>query len=66
MEPSFVSITSAARCVGVPVAWLKAEAEGGRLPHLRVGRRLLFDLAAVEAELRSRSIGAVKGEWMPT
>jgi hypothetical protein len=40
---------------GVTRAWLKSEAEAGRLPCLRVGRRLLFDADAVEAALLTRA-----------
>ncbi len=62
---SFVPLRCAAQRLGVPISFLRGEAEAGRLPHLRVGRRVLFDLAAVEAALRSRSMGAVKGEAVP-
>ncbi len=37
------------------VAWLKAEAEAGRIPCLKAGRRLLFDANAVEAVLVQRA-----------
>jgi hypothetical protein len=40
---------------GLSVVWLKAEADAGRLPCLKAGRRLLFDPAAVEAELLRRA-----------
>lgn len=36
-------------------AWLKAEAEAGRIPSLKAGRRLLFDAEAVEAALIRRA-----------
>ncbi len=62
---SFVSARCAAMRLGVPVNWLRAQADAGRLPHLRIGRRLLFPVEAVEAELLSRSMGAVKGEAVP-
>lgn len=39
---------------GLPVAWLKREADAGRLPCLRVGRRLMFDLEAVRLVLSER------------
>jgi hypothetical protein len=35
--------------------WLRAEALAGRLPCLRVGRKLLFSLAAVEKALAERA-----------
>jgi hypothetical protein len=36
-------------------AWLKAEAEAGRIPCLRAGRRLLFNVEAVKAVLLERA-----------
>jgi hypothetical protein len=42
--------------LGLPRAWLKAEALAGRLPCLRVGRNtLLFDPDAVRAALARRA-----------
>lgn len=43
------------RRFGLSKAWLKAEAEAGRIPSLRAGRRLLFDPEAVEAALLERA-----------
>ena len=55
MDTKFVSITVATRYFGLPIHWLKAEATAGRIPHLKVGRRMLFDLAAVEQVLFDRA-----------
>ena len=41
--------------LGVPAAWLRSEAEAGRVPYLRAGRRLLFNLAEVERSLLERA-----------
>lgn len=46
---------------GLTFDWLKTEAEAGRLPCLRAGRRLLFDADAVEAALIARA-GQDRGE----
>lgn len=35
--------------------WLRAEALAGRLPYLRAGRKLLFNLSAVERILAERA-----------
>ncbi len=43
------------RSYGLTIAWLKAEAEAGRIPCFRAGRRLLFDAAAVEQALIERA-----------
>ncbi len=39
----------------LPREWLRAEAIAGRLPCLRVGRKLLFNLPAVERILAERA-----------
>jgi hypothetical protein len=52
-EP-FVSLLAAANSLGVPAAWLKAEAQAARVPHLKVGRRILFNVARVERALLDR------------
>lgn len=41
--------------LGVTQSWLKEEAIAGRIPHLRAGRRLLFDVEFVAALLRDRA-----------
>jgi len=45
----------------VPVSWLLAEAEAGRIPALRAGRAWLCDPDAVEAELLTRARQAAVG-----
>jgi hypothetical protein len=47
---------------GLPLAWLRREADAGRLPCLRVGRRRMFDLAAVMNELAKRQTGGTQPE----
>jgi len=37
-----------ARRLRVPATWLRAEADAGRIPHLRAGSALLFDPEVVE------------------
>lgn len=44
-----------ARRAFVPVAWLRAEAEAGRIPHLQAGKKLLFDPKTVERVLLERA-----------
>lgn len=46
-----ITLNSLAYRVGLPADWLKREAEAGRLPCLRVGRRMLFNLPAVRQAL---------------
>ena len=52
-----VSVRGLANRLRLPVAWLKAEAEAGRIPSLRAGRRLLFNATAVERALLDRAAG---------
>lgn len=51
-----------ARHFGVKVAWLKTEADAGRVPALIAEDRYLFDLDAVEAALLERARRADSGE----
>lgn len=55
LSESFLPLRRAAVRLGVPAAWLRAEADAGRVPHLRVGRRLLVNPQAVERVLLDRS-----------
>jgi len=51
----FVPLRRAAVRLGVPAAWLHAEALAGRIPSLPVGRRLLFNVGAIESVLLERA-----------
>ena len=50
-----IGIAELAARLGLPVHWIKSEALKGRLPRLRVGRRFLFDEAAVRESLVLRA-----------
>lgn len=39
----------------MPVAWLRAEATAGRVPALRVGNKLMFDMAVLREALAERA-----------
>ena len=47
-DPRFLSLFLMSRRLGLPEKWLKAQAEAGILPHLKIGRRLMFDPEMVE------------------
>jgi hypothetical protein len=49
-----------ARRLRVPVRWLRAEAEAGRIPSLRADNQFLCNLTAVEAVLLERARRSVK------
>ena len=53
---TFCSVGYVADRLGVPVAWLQSEAEAGRVPVIRAGRRLLMDLDAVRQSLVRHSV----------
>jgi hypothetical protein len=55
MPEVFVPLHEAATRLGVPAAWLKAQAKAGRVPHLAAGRRILFNVALVQQALLSRA-----------
>lgn len=43
------------RKYGLTQTWLRAEVNAGRIPHMRAGRRLLFNVTAVEQTLLRRA-----------
>jgi len=57
----FVPLRRAAARLGVPAAWLRAEALAGRIPSLQVGRRLLVNVGAIESVLLERAARAKVG-----
>jgi hypothetical protein len=56
-QSKFVTLSELARATRLPARWLQREADAGRLPCLRAGRRRMFDLAAVLAALAKRQQG---------
>ena len=54
-QVKFVSLRQAAASLGVPFSWLESEAKAGRIPHLKPGRRLLFNIEAVAEALLERA-----------
>ena len=54
-ETKLLTVVALARVLRIPATWLKSEALAGRLPCLRVGRRMLFNRDAVEVALLERA-----------
>jgi hypothetical protein len=52
--PKYVSLLRLAEESGLSPAWIRREAAAGRLPHLKVGRRTLFNPSSVAEALRDR------------
>jgi excisionase family DNA binding protein len=56
MNPtSPIGIAELAGRLRLPIRWIKVEAAAGRLPHMRVGRRWLFNEQAVRQHLAERA-----------
>lgn len=49
-----LNLGAMSRRLRVPAKWLRAEAEAGRIPHLRAGSVLLFDPDVVERIILDR------------
>jgi excisionase family DNA binding protein len=54
METKYLRLEELADATRLPAAWLKREADAGRLPHIRAGRLRMFNLAAVMQALADR------------
>jgi len=55
MNKKILSLFGLARELHLPVGWLKDEALSGRIPCLKIGRRLRFNREAVEDSLAERA-----------
>lgn len=65
-EPeTYVSLRRAATRLGVPMAWLKAQADAGQVPHLKYGRMRRFNVPAVESVLLRLAPGGSPSEAAP-
>lgn len=54
-EHRLITVYELADALELPAKWLNTEAQAGRIPHLRIGRRLLFNVEAVKAVLLNRA-----------
>lgn len=54
MDAKLLTLHQLAERTGLPVAWLKREADAGRLPCIRAGRRRMFVPGAVLRVLAER------------
>lgn len=55
MTETPLPLTVVARRLRVPVAWLKTEAEAGRIPHLKAGKQILLVPEVVQKVLAERA-----------
>jgi len=58
-NPILLSLPALAEALKLPESWIKAEADAGRIPHLRIGNRYRFNREKVVAVLARR---AAQGE----
>jgi hypothetical protein len=59
---NLLALPAMARYLKVTQAWLRREAQAGRIPALDANGRLLFNCEAVERVLADRAAGAVRDE----
>jgi len=50
-----LSLPDLAQTLKLPEGWIKAEADAGRIPHLRIGKRYRFNREKVIAVLAQRA-----------
>ena len=50
-----LSLPALAQALNLPGAWIKAEADAGRIPHLKIGKRYRFNREAVIRALAERA-----------
>lgn len=59
MEAKLLTLNELSERTGLPVAWLRREADAGRLPCINAGRRRMFQIASVLkslAQLQSKAV----------
>lgn len=53
-DEKLLSLAELAGRTGLPAAWLRREADAGRIPCIRAGRRRMFNVSAVLKVLAER------------
>jgi excisionase family DNA binding protein len=56
-----LSLARMARRLGVTQDWLRSEADAGRVPCLKAGKRYLFNAAAVQDALAAKAAATLQG-----
>jgi excisionase family DNA binding protein len=54
-DSRLLSLPALAEALKLPESWLKAEADAGKIPHLRIGKRYRFNLQTVVEVLAQRA-----------
>ena len=55
------SLPALADALKLPKSWIKAEADAGRIPHLRIGKRYRFSYEAVVRALAEQAANRSEG-----
>jgi excisionase family DNA binding protein len=65
-DPEFlVTMPSLCQKLDLPVKWVRRETTAGRLPAIRIGRRICFNVEAIKEFLRDRaSRKNQQGNWL--
>ena len=58
-DEGFIPLEPLASKLGLPRNWLRAEADAGRIPCLKIGRRRLFNLETVRLILGGRAAESI-------
>ena len=58
MEPA-ISLPRLAQKLNLPLRWLKEQALSGKIPCLKVGRKFLFSLTAVQNALANQAATSI-------
>lgn len=60
MDTRYQTLGELARQLRLPAAWLRREADAGRIPCLRAGKARMFDIDAVREALIERQRAEVR------
>jgi excisionase family DNA binding protein len=65
-DPSFlVTMPTLCEQLALPLKWVRREVSAGRLPAIRIGRRVCFNISAVKEYLRDRASRRNQaGQWL--
>lgn len=60
LERRLVRVKTLSDIIGLPVSWIYRKTEEGKLPHVRAGKYLLFDVREILMTLRERGAELAK------
>jgi excisionase family DNA binding protein len=60
INEQLLSLPALAEALKLPERWIKAEADAGRFPHLKIGKRYRFNRETVVAVLAERAAASGK------